>query len=132
MLNDYLSGVKIHIVFSEPEVAHFLLPRENVMYSYVVDTFKDGVNEVTDFYSFYNLPSTILQHMDYDLLKVAYAWYNVSTTGRLEQGMKDLLTIAKQNDFDVFNCLDLMDNESFLTNLSQATVWRSGDGIIAC
>jgi len=27
MLNDYLSKVKIHIIFTEDEVAHFLLPR---------------------------------------------------------------------------------------------------------
>lgn len=96
ILNEYLMTVKIHMVFTEDEVAHFLLPRENVMFSYVVDTFEDKVNEVTDFYSFYCLPSNILQHMDYDMLKVAYSWYNVSTTGRLEQGVKDLLVIAKQ------------------------------------
>ena len=28
--------------------------------------------------------------------------------------MKDMLTIAKKNDFDVFNALDLMDNNEFL------------------
>ena len=38
--------------------------------------------------------------------------------------MKDLLVIAKQLDFDVFNCLDLMENESFLKNLK----FGMGDG----
>ena len=56
MLNEYLSGVKVHIIFTEEEVAHFMLPRENVIYSYVVD----NETTITDFYSFYNLPSTIL------------------------------------------------------------------------
>ena len=28
--------------------------------------------------------------------------------------MKDMLTVAKQKDFDVFNALDLMDNAEFL------------------
>ena len=62
--------------------------------------------------------------MDYETLRVAYSWYNVSTTGRLEQGMKDLLTIAKQEDFDVFNALDIMENESFMQNLK----FQMGDG----
>ena len=74
LLNDYLNKVKIHIIFNEDEVAHFLLPRKDVMYSYVVDSFEDGENIVTDFYSFYSLPSSILKHQDYDTLKVAYGW----------------------------------------------------------
>ena len=56
MLNEYLSDVKIHILFTEAEVAHFMLPRENVIYSYVCE----DETTITDFYSFYNLPSTIL------------------------------------------------------------------------
>ena len=60
LLNDYLANRKIHIIFSEQEIAHFLLPRENVIYSYVVEKFENGVNTVTDFYSFYALPSSIL------------------------------------------------------------------------
>jgi glycylpeptide N-tetradecanoyltransferase len=124
MLNDYLSKVKIHIIFTEDEVAHFLLPRKDVMYSYVVEKFEDGVNTVKDFYSFYSLPSSILKHQDYDTLKVAYSWYNVSTTDRLEQGMKDLLIIAKQEEFDVFNALDLMENAQVFQNLK----FGIGDG----
>ena len=60
MLNEYLSQVKIHIIFTEDEVAHFMLPRENVIYSYVVEKYENNANTITDFYSFYNLPSTIL------------------------------------------------------------------------
>ena len=84
LLNDYLSNVKIHMIFTEDEVKHFMSPTESVIYSYVVEKFEEGKNTVTDFYSFYALPSSILQHMDYDTLRVAYSWYNVSTTGRLE------------------------------------------------
>ena len=54
------SDVKIHILFTEAEVAHFMLPRENVIYSYVVEKYENNANTITDFYSFYNLPSTIL------------------------------------------------------------------------
>ena len=84
LLNEHLDSIKIHIMFTEDEIAHFLLPRDDVIYSYVVEEFKNNTNTITDFYSFYSLPSTILKHMDYNLLKVAYSFYNVSTTGRLE------------------------------------------------
>ena len=37
MLNEYLSKVKVHIIYNEAEIAHFMLPRQDVIYSYVVD-----------------------------------------------------------------------------------------------
>ena len=37
MLNEYLSKVKVHIIYNEAEVAHFMLPRKDVIYSYFVD-----------------------------------------------------------------------------------------------
>ena len=38
--------------------------------------------------------------------------------------MRDLLVLAKQNNFDVFNALDVMENESFLKELK----FGIGDG----
>ena len=38
--------------------------------------------------------------------------------------MRDLLILAKQEDFDVFNALDVMENESFLKELK----FGIGDG----
>ena len=81
LLNNYLGNIKIQMKFNEDEVAHFMLPRDKVLYSYV--DCQAGDNVVTDFFSFYCLPSSILQHADYDTLWVAYSYYNVSTTGRL-------------------------------------------------
>lgn len=111
----------MHIVFTEEEVSHFLLPRENVIQSFVVE---NEAGAITDFYSYYCLPSTILRHPDYETLWVAYSYYNVSTTDRLEDGISDLLLKAKQADYDVFNALDVMENKSFLENLK----FGIGDG----
>lgn len=37
LLNNHLKkNYKVHIEFNEEEVAHWLLPREHVIYSYVV------------------------------------------------------------------------------------------------
>ena len=74
MLNNYLSQFKLHISFTEDEVAHFLLPQEWVIESYVVD---DGNNKITDFISFYSLPSSVLKHAEHKILNVAYSYYTV-------------------------------------------------------
>ena len=72
-LNDFLKQFKLHIQFSEEEVAHFLIPRDNVIESFVVEDPES--DEITDFISFYSLPSSILRHPDYNTLYVAYQFY---------------------------------------------------------
>ena len=78
LLNNYLADRKLHIVFNEDEVRHFFLPREGVIYTYVHG---QPQGELTDVFSFYSLPSQVLNHADHDTLRVAYSYYNVSTTG---------------------------------------------------
>jgi len=58
LLNEHLKQYTLHVQFSEGEISHFFLPRENVIESFVVET--DG--KITDFMSFYSLPSSILKH----------------------------------------------------------------------
>ena len=89
--------------------------------SYVVEN-AEGV--VTDLCSFYHLPSTIIGHDTYDTLRAAYSFYNVATSVTFEQLINDALIMAKQCDFDVFNCLDIQENEAFLKNLK----FGIGDG----
>lgn len=80
LLNNYLNERKVHIHFSEDEVRHFFVPRDRVVYTYV-----DGPSDnLTDMFSFYYLPSQILNNMEHNTLSVAYSYYNVSTTGRLQ------------------------------------------------
>lgn len=106
LLNNYLSNQKFHIVFSEEEVHHFMLPRQGVINSFV----NGDSNRISEFFSFYELPSSILNHPGHDTLRVAYSYYNVSSSGRLMDGMRDMLNIAKTMDQDVFNALDVMEN----------------------
>jgi glycylpeptide N-tetradecanoyltransferase len=93
----------------------------------VVDTFvveNESNHEITDFLSFYHLPSSILKHEVHKVLKVAYSYYNVSNTVSSEELMRNALILAKQREFDVFNALDIMENEQFLKNLK----FGIGDG----
>ena len=119
ILNEYLTKFKLVVKFTEEEVAHWLLPRPKVIDSYVVT---DGDGTVTDFCSFYHLPSTILGKNDE--LYAAYSYYNVANTVQWGELMRDALILAKNTGADVFNALNLMDNDEFLRDLK----FGLGDG----
>jgi glycylpeptide N-tetradecanoyltransferase len=121
-LNEYLKQFPVHLEFAEHEVDHFIIPRPGVIDTYVVEN--PDTKQVTDFFSFYHLPSSILKHEKHKLLKVAYSFYNVAKTVSLEELMRNALIIAKQNDFDVFNALDILENDQFLKELK----FGIGDG----
>ena len=90
---------------------HYFLPIDNVIYSYVVETEE---KKISDFVSFYCLPSTIINHPKHNQLRAAYSYYHVSTATPLNTLINNALILAKKNNFDVFNALNLMENESFL------------------
>ena len=121
LLTQYLERFQLKIVFGVEEVRHWMLPRDKVINSYV-KTNDEGT--VTDFLSFYHLPSSILNHDD--TLYAAYSYYNVATTVPLESLMNDALILAKNTGSDVFNALDLMENATFLEELK----FGKGDGML--
>jgi len=123
LLTGYLKKFPLHPDFNQDEVAHWTLPRDGVMYSFVREGEDGGV---TDFCSFYQLPSTILGNDKHNLLKAAYSYWNVATTVSLQDLMTDALILAKQYDFDVFNALNVMENDQFLKDLK----FGIGDGFL--
>ena len=87
-------------------------------------------HEITDYFSFYSLPSTIINQPKYGTLEAAYLFYYATNVafeerakeeGRLKRRLQDLigdaLILADQAKFDVFNALTLMDNVPFLQEL---------------
>ncbi|GJQ08369.1 hypothetical protein GpartN1_g3306.t1 [Galdieria partita] len=123
LLAKYLTRFKLSISFSLEEFSHWFLPRKNVIYCYILKN-EEGV--VTDLISFYELPSTVIQHEKYKNLRAAYSFYNVATSVPLESLMQNALILAKQEGFDVFNALDLMENETFFKQLK----FHPGDGFL--
>mmetsp|Transcript_18645 Transcript_18645/g.26307 ORF Transcript_18645/g.26307 Transcript_18645/m.26307 type:complete len:473 (-) Transcript_18645:86-1504(-) len=144
LLTSYLSKFKLTVQFTLEEIHHWLVPRSGVIDTYVIRNPTDPT-KVTDMCSFYHLPSTILNR--HDTLYAAYSFYNVATTIPLLQLMKDCLILAKHGDAglglnnndtndtaaltqeqqpgaDVFNALNLMDNDEFLSDLK----FGLGDG----
>ncbi|XP_043716152.1 glycylpeptide N-tetradecanoyltransferase 1-like [Telopea speciosissima] len=122
LLRNYLSQFIVAPDFDEDDVEHWLLHKEDVVDSYLVES--PDTHEITDFCSFYTLPSSIFGNQNYSTLKAAYSYYNVSTQTPFLQLMNDALIVAKQKDYDVFNALDIMHNESFLKELK----FGPGDG----
>lgn len=120
LLKQYLDTFDLAPVFSLEEFTHWFSPQPGIVDSYVVET--EG--KVTDFVSFYTLPSTVMHHPTHKSLKAAYSFYNVQTATPIVNLMQDALVVAKNNGFDVFNALDLMENKEFLDKLK----FGIGDG----
>lgn len=78
----------------------------------------------TPAHSFYHLPSTVILHEKHKLLKAVYSFYNVASSMPLKELMRDALVLARDRDVDVFNALDVMENESFIHELK----FGAGDG----
>lgn len=122
LLMTYLkSKFALYVNFTREEIAHWLLPREGVINTYVVED-KNDKTKVTDMISFYHLPSTILGTDE--TLHAAYSYYNVATSTDLTSLMKDALILANKAGADVLNALNLMENSSFLEELK----FGKGDG----
>ncbi|OCH93383.1 N-myristoyl transferase [Obba rivulosa] len=113
-------------------------PREGqVIFSYVIED--PQTHKITDFFSFYSLPSTVMSSDKYNLLNAAYLYYYATDVAfqdgveeddrlkkRLEELLGDAVIIANACNFDVLNGLTLMDNALFLEDLKFGT----GDGVL--
>ncbi|EGN93299.1 hypothetical protein SERLA73DRAFT_189863, partial [Serpula lacrymans var. lacrymans S7.3] len=108
-----------------------------VVWTYVVEN--PQTHKITDFFSFYSLPSTIINNQKHGVLEAAYLFYYATdvafeASSEVEGGLKkrlveltsDALVIADQAEFDVFNALTLMDNMNFLEDLK----FGAGDGLL--
>jgi len=124
VVNKACTKYQLKIEWSEDDFAHWHLEQERVVYSYVVEDQK--THEITDFVSFYIIPSTIIQSGKHDTLMAAYMWNYAATSTPLEQLIKDALIVANSLKMDVFNALDMRENESFFQPLR----FNMGDGVL--
>lgn len=124
LLTEYLKKFALSVHFSEEDVRHWICPHKGVVESYVVED--PATQRITDFCSFYHLPSTVLGHTVHKEVKAAYSYYNVATVTPLVQLMEDALIFARNSGVDVLNCLDLMENKEFIEKLK----FGVGDGTL--
>ncbi|GMI03351.1 hypothetical protein TrLO_g13984 [Triparma laevis f. longispina] len=121
LLMDYLANFKVYPFLTVDEFRHWILPKNKVVNSYV-STSADGT--VENMCSFYHLPSSCVKHPTHSHIFAAYSYYNVATTVPLKQLMNDCLGQAKAEGQDVFNALNVMENDKFLHDLR----FGMGDG----
>jgi len=108
-----------------------------VTWTYVVEN--PETHKITDFFSFYSLPSSVIHNTKNSVLEAAYLFYyasdvafveNAEESGnlkkRLESVVGDALVVANDAKFDVFNALTLMDNVPIFQDLK----FGVGDGIL--
>ncbi|KAL2914677.1 glycylpeptide N-tetradecanoyltransferase [Polyrhizophydium stewartii] len=119
LLRKYQSKFELYHMLNEEEVAHWLTPIDKVVYSYVVE---DEKKRITDVVSFYSLPSAVIGKSAHSHINAAYLFhYAPSDLGagdkRLQQIIYDALILAKAASFDVFNCIEFMDNAKFIEPL---------------
>ncbi|KAH9868291.1 hypothetical protein J1614_007363 [Plenodomus biglobosus] len=138
LLKRYLARMDMAQVFDKTEFEHWMCPKEQpkeqVVWSYVVED--PHTHKITDYFSFYNLESTVIGNKKHNTIKAAYLFYygtevafekekdNVKLKQRLNLLMKDALILAKKAEFDVFNALTLLDNPLFL----EEQKFGAGDG----
>ncbi|OBT85691.1 hypothetical protein VE02_05968 [Pseudogymnoascus sp. 03VT05] len=127
LLKTYLEKFDMAPIYTREEIAHWLLPKcadhsDQVVWSYVVED--STTNEVTDFFSFYLIESSVIDSK-HTSIRAAYLFYYATTVAlqqdncvqlkdRLNTLINNALIIAKKFKFDVFNALTLMDNALFL------------------
>ncbi|EPS43895.1 hypothetical protein H072_2152 [Dactylellina haptotyla CBS 200.50] len=129
LMDRYLGRFEMSPQFTEEELEHWFVYKETaglerVIWTYVAEDPK--TNKITDFFNFYCLESTVINNSKHKEIKAAYLFYYASETAfahkdndtmkkalktRLNELMQDALIIAKQEGFDVFNALTLLDND---------------------
>ncbi|KAF8924855.1 type II N-myristoyltransferase [Dissophora ornata] len=147
LMNKYMSHFDLAPHFEEVDVRHWLISRPGVVWGYVIEN--PETKEITDFFSFYSLPSTVINNPTHSTLNAAYSFYYAVQTPdeelskitdegerktardsaikeRLVPLMQDALVLARGNDFDVFNALNLLDNALFTEDLK----FGPGDGYL--
>lgn len=95
LLARYLAKFDICPKYTEEEVDHWLLHKESphgerVVWTYVVE---NSEGKVTDFFSFYSLESSVINHPKHEKIRAAYLFYYASETA-LQEGEPDTVKAA--------------------------------------
>ena len=119
LLTDQMQKYKIYYKFNQEEVMHFLLPKDDVVWTYVIENEVDGKKEVTDFFSMYRLSQSCTSKEElghgYDLMHSGCLYYYGLSRNTLKEVIKLCLHTSKEEmDCDAFSIMTIMDNEKDL------------------
>lgn len=104
-LNNFLEKFKIRPYFTDNTVNHFLLPKKNIVYSFVK---KDSDNEITDFISVYKNYIYCLDHNK--LISVAQLAFYFNETMSLTELVINLIDKLSLYNFDQLTFRNIAEN----------------------
>lgn len=123
LFHQYMNKYNYHPIFSKEEFEHIFLNNKFVV-CYVIE---DDKGNVMDFASYYVSQSKILKRNEkYKFINKANLFYYTCSTETAYKLIKNLLIIAKKNNVDVFDALDIMENSNILKELH----FGEGTGIL--
>lgn len=112
------SKLAIFASFSLDEFMHWMLPKENVLYSFCS-------RDCKDFGAFYSISTSIKDSEEE--IKTAYIFYHfASTEEKSTRLMKALINKAAELNFDIVNCLNIMKAKTALSECDML----EGDGVL--
>ncbi len=115
-------------MWNEEEIKYWFLPRKDVIYSYVVE---NSEKIITDFVSFYCLPSSVLKHEKHKDLRAAYSYYNVSTVTPLKVTNFLLINLIFNSNFNLYIQISFMNfyNSKYFINFIKLYSYLKGFGL---
>lgn len=114
LLNKFLLNFKINLNISEKEFKYLFLPRENLIFSWILKN--NGL--ITDFISFVNLSLIVNNNSKYSEIKEATLFYYFTNSITLTELMANSLYSLKKLNFDSVSCINQMNNNEFLEKLN--------------
>lgn len=144
LFNKFQERFEITQDFTKEEFTHWMLgnteQKNNVIFSYVIE---NDEGKITDFFSFYSLPFSILNNQAYKDLGVGYLFYYATDADfkysdrydteasdalkkRLTKTMNDACILAHDAGLDVFNAMSSQENNLFVDELK----FGLGDGLL--
>lgn len=128
----HISKYDLRPLFSQQKFEETFLPRNDVISTYIRK--EDG--QIVDFVSFFCIcsPSSISSSSMSSSsssnvnssIKSAFSFYNLSSRSSIQDLIQNALILSKSEGFDVFTCLDVMNNQDAFGSLK----FEQGSGIL--
>jgi len=113
LYNKQMEKCKVRQKMSQEEILHTMLPRDNLIWTYLVENEVNGKVQITDFWCLKRVTNVVLnkdlKHKD---IKQAYLMFYSLTVNTYENMLKTQMHSAQDDmECDALSVLTLMDNE---------------------
>ena len=113
LLQARLALVECRQIFTIEEVTHLLLPRKDLVYTFV----REIKDKVTDFFSFYSLPTSMLKIPGDVKVQTAYFYYSACTSVSETVLAQEFMIHCRDLGFDMIRTTDVLDRSKWLDEL---------------